>query len=154
VIYQALPELLDNGVITAGVASESAASLGLKPWRESADSGLMIRTENRRSDGRLLASFECLCATTRRKAEGVLKDISYSGALVECTGFVPSRGELVGLTFDEPVGGVLLTGWVVRHESNGFALEFEHLDEKARRLVDDLASIVAANRRHARRGSG
>ena len=40
-----------------------------------------------------------------------------------------------------------LTGHVVRHNSTGFAIEYEHnFNPKVRRMLDDAAAIVAAPR--------
>jgi hypothetical protein len=102
---------------------------------------------NRRRDGRLYTNYECLLAGYRQKARGVVRDISHHGALVVETEAIPVRGELVGLTFDHDNEAVLLIGWVTRHVDHGFAIEFDHLNERAQALIDHLSALVEVERR-------
>jgi hypothetical protein len=113
----------------------------------------MTAARNRREDGRLYTTYECALAGYRQRARGRLADISHKGALVVDTAAIPVRGELVGLAFDGEHGAVLLIGWVVRHVKSGFAIEFDHLDDRARALIDDLAALVDVERRRAVRTS-
>lgn len=107
----------------------------------------MSRTSNSRKAGRIMVDFECYGAATRQKGRAQLVDVSRQGALVLKTRITPIRGELVGITADTPSGNVLLIGWCVRHVENGFAVEFDHLDERTTGFIDDLASIVPARSR-------
>ena len=49
--------------------------------------------------------------------------------------------------FVQPIDPIQLNGQVVRHEPEGFAVEFEGLDAEARRFVDDVAATVANPKR-------
>jgi hypothetical protein len=106
---------------------------------------------NRREDGRVYTTFECDVAGYRQRGRGRLADISHKGALIVESDAIPVRGELVGLAFDDVVGAVLLIGWVVRHIDKGFAIEFDHLNQRARDLIDDLVALVEVERRKAAR---
>ena len=102
-----------------------------------------MRTRNRRRDGRFVAHFECNYAASRRKGTGILVDISRFGALIDEASELPTRGEMVTLRFEHPSDSeVLLYGWVTRHRSRGFAIEFDELEPTALRLVEDLAGLV------------
>lgn len=91
------------------------------------------------------ANFECLCAGVKQKGSGVVANISRSGALIENTTVLPDRGELVGLCLEVAgVGCVVLVGRLVRQTFKGFAIEFDHLDARAAKLVDSVAAILRA----------
>jgi hypothetical protein len=83
--------------------------------------------------------------------DGVLADISYSGALIEGTTMQPEIGTRIVLYVHlnppsafEATPPFELTGHVVRHHSTGFAIEYEdNHDPDLRRMVDDAAAIVA-----------
>ena len=99
--------------------------------------------QNRRDSGRFEADFECLCAGVHQKGSGVIEDISYRGALIGTTRVVPDRGELVGLGLElANLGAVVLIGRMVRLTISGFAIEFDHLDARAKEFVDSVAAIV------------
>lgn len=104
----------------------------------------MSRTANARKAGRIMVDIECYGAATRQKGRAQLADVSREGALVLQTRIMPIRGELVGVTADTPSGSVLLIGWCVRHVHDGFAIEFDHLDERAGSFIDDLSAVVRA----------
>jgi hypothetical protein len=86
--------------------------------------------------------------------EGMLADISYSGALIEGTKMQPEIGTRVVLhVYLKPPSAFeaetpfQLTGHVARRSSTGFAIEYEdNLDPDVRRLVDDAAAVVAVPR--------
>ncbi len=90
----------------------------------------------------------------RIEGDGVLANISYSGALIEAVDMEPEVGTLVTLyVYLEPPSAFAaetpfeLDGHVVRHSSNGFAIEYkDNLDPDMRRMVDDAAAIVATPR--------
>ena len=78
-----------------------------------------------------------------QKGSGVIEDISYRGALIGTTRVVPDRGELVGLGLElANLGAVVLIGRMVRLTISGFAIEFDHLDARAKEFVDSVAAIV------------
>jgi hypothetical protein len=86
--------------------------------------------------------------------DGMLADISYSGALIEGTTMQPEIGTRVVLyvylkppSAFEAKAPFELTGHIVRHSSTGFAIEYEdNLDPDVRRMVDDAAAVVAGPR--------
>ena len=99
---------------------------------------------NRRRSARIKTAFETLYSSEREEGAGVLTDISYRGALLEDTSIRPGLAAHVRLyVFLRPVDPFELVGSVVRHTSDGFAIEFEKLDPETRSLVDDVAAIVS-----------
>ncbi len=82
---------------------------------------------------------------------GILANISYSGALIEDITMQPEIGTRVVLyVYLKPTSAFeattpfKLTGHVVRHTPDGFAIEYkDNLDPDVRRMVDDAAAIVA-----------
>jgi hypothetical protein len=88
---------------------------------------------------------------------GTLTNISYSGALIEDTSMQPEvRTPCVLYLYLKPpsafeaVSPFRLTGHVVRHTSTGFAIEYEDtFDPDMRRMVDDAAAILTAERAEA-----
>lgn len=107
----------------------------------------MKRYDNRR-DLRVPTRFETLYSTGRFEGAGVLADVSYSGARVAGASDLPPLGSEIRLyVFLQPVSPFELTGRVVRHSGDGFAIEYKNLDPELRRLVDDAAAIVAQPRR-------
>jgi hypothetical protein len=86
--------------------------------------------------------------------EGMLADISYSGALIEGTKMQPEIDTRLSLyvylkppSAFEATDPFALTGVVSRHSSDGFAIRFEdNHDLDLRRMVDDAAAIVATQR--------
>ncbi|MCA9502106.1 MAG: PilZ domain-containing protein [Myxococcales bacterium] len=107
----------------------------------------MSRSKNERKSGRFPVDIECHGTATRQKGRALLADVSHDGALVLKTGIVPIRGELIGVTADTVAGPLLLIGWCVRHVDDGFAIEFDHLDERAAAFIDDLSSVVPTRSR-------
>ncbi len=114
----------------------------------------MTETTNRRPDNRIPIRLEAFYSAGRVEGDGVLANISYSGALVEDTTIQPEIGTRVVLyVYLQPPSAfaaatpIKLAGHVVRHRSNGFAIEYkDNLDPDMRRMVDDAAAIVAAPR--------
>ncbi len=114
----------------------------------------MTATTNRRRDNRIPIRLEAFYSAGRVEGVGVLANISYSGALVEDTVMRPKIGTLVVLyvylqppSAFEAATPFELAGHVVRHSSNGFAIEYDdNLDPDVRRMVDDAAAIVAVPR--------
>ncbi len=115
----------------------------------------MTATTNRRHENRVPISLKAYYSFGRVDGVGVLADVSYSGALVEDISTRPPEiGTPIVLCvylksprgFEE-VTPFKLTGHVVRHSSNGFAVEFEdNHDPDVRRMIDDAAAIVAVSR--------
>ena len=107
----------------------------------------------RRGD-RIFIRLEAFYSFGRVEDEGMLADISYSGALIEGTTMQPEIGTrivlYVHLNPPSAFGATPpfeLTGHVVRHHSTGFAIEYEdNHDPDLRRMVDDAAAIVATRR--------
>lgn len=100
---------------------------------------------DRRNHPRFQTRFEALCSSGREEAEGVLSDLSYSGAQLVGGRLQPPIGTKVRLyVLIEPVEPFQLVGSVVRHIDDGFAIEFSRLDPEIERLVDDVAAIVGA----------
>ncbi len=114
----------------------------------------MTETTNRRPDKRFPTGLEVFYYARRVDAVGVLANISYSGALIEDTRVRPKIGTFVVIYVHlEPPSAFAaatpfeLAGHVVRHSSNGFAIEYEdNHDPDVRRMVDDAAEIVAVPR--------
>jgi hypothetical protein len=93
-------------------------------------------------NARVRTQFECLCASTSRKGEATLVNISYTGALLSQPTLTPPRGDVVIVKLPLPGDRHFhLRGRVARYDSNGFALEFDRMDDEIRRLVDDAAAI-------------
>ncbi len=76
---------------------------------------------------------------------GVLDDISAKGAAISFgsplaesdDGF--ARGDAIEVVVDEMT---TLTGWVVRAEENGVAVEFTHDDEGEDRLIAEIMELL------------
>ena len=99
----------------------------------------MQEKSGRRRETRIRTQFETLSAS----GTAVLTDISYSGALLGETSVLPDVGsEITIYVFLQPVDPIELTGNVVRHTENGFAIEYKDVSKAVRRLVDDAAAIV------------
>ncbi len=114
----------------------------------------MTETTNRRPDKRIPVHLVALYSSGLFAADGVLANISYSGALIEDTEMRPEIGTRVVLyvyvhprsafTAETPFE---LVGHVVRHTSAGFAIEYkDNLDPDVRRMVDDAAAVLAVPR--------
>ena len=114
----------------------------------------MTQTTNKCRDDRIFIRLEAFYSFGRMEDEGLLADISYSGALIEGTTMQPEIGtDITIYVYLEPpsafeaVTPFKLTGHVVRHSPTGFAIEYEdNLDPDVRRMVDDAAAIMAASR--------
>lgn len=103
----------------------------------------METPSNRRREARVKTAFETLYSAERVEGAGVLSDISYQGALLNEASGKPAVGAHVRLyVFVRPVAPFELVGSVVRHTTNGFAIQFEKLDAETKSLVDDVAAIV------------
>ena len=97
--------------------------------------------ENQRRGVRIKTRFE----TLHDSGTAILMDISYTGAIFEDTTTVPAIGSEITLyVFLQPVSPVEVTGRVVRHFRDGFAIECKDLSPEVRRLVDDAAAVVGA----------
>ena len=113
---------------------------------------LMGNRPQRRRNARIRATFETLYSSGREEGAGALVDLSYRGALLENASFRPDLAAPVRLyVFVRPVDPFELVGSVVRHTSDGFAVEFEKLDPDTQSLVDDVAAIVSVPAARERR---
>jgi hypothetical protein len=111
-----------------------------------AHAGFRAMTEESeiRSSPRIRTWFETHFSSQRQEGEGVLADVSYTGARVEDTGIQPSIGALAILYVclpDDPKP-FQLEGKVTRHTDAGFAIEYDKPDENTRRGVDRIAELV------------
>ncbi len=114
----------------------------------------MTATTAKSRDYRISIRLEAFYSYGRMEDDGMLADISYSGALIEGTTIQPEIGTRVALyvylkppSAFEAATPFKLTGHVVRHSSAGFAIEYEgKLDPDVRRMVDDAAAVVASPR--------
>ena len=100
---------------------------------------------DRRHHPRFCARFEAFCSSGREEGQGQLRDLSYSGAQISDVAFRPALGTTVRLfVLVDPSPPFELTGVVVRHLDDGFAIEFSELAAEVRNLVDDVAAVVRA----------
>lgn len=100
---------------------------------------------DRRRSPRFRTRFDSLISATNAEGAGLLDEISYAGARLEGTSIQPPIGSKVTLyIFVQPVAPFELQGQVARHTETGFAVLYELFDPEIRRLVDDVAAIVAA----------
>ena len=114
----------------------------------------MTATMKKGRDDRISIRLEAFYSFGRLEDNGMLADISYSGALIEGTTMQPEIGTRIVLYVHlnppsafEATPPFELTGHVVRHHSTGFAIEYrDNLDPDVRKMVDDAAAIVAAPR--------
>ncbi len=114
----------------------------------------MTKTTNKPPDNRISIRLAVFYSSGRMEGDGVLGNISYSGALIEDTTMRPEIGTPVALyvylkppNAFEAVTPFKLVGHVTRHTSDGFAIEYkDNLDPDVRRMVDDAAAIVAVPR--------
>ena len=99
----------------------------------------------KRKEPRFKTCFDALYSDCKTEGAGVLADISYSGARIENASLRPEVGTCVRFyVFVQPVLPFELIGHVVRVTENGFAIEYDVSNPEVRRLVDDVAAIVAA----------
>jgi len=104
----------------------------------------MIEQSEIRRSPRIRTWFETHFSSQRQEGEGVLADVSYTGARVEDTGIQPSIGALAILYVclpDDPKP-FQLEGRVTRHTDAGFAIEYARPDQDMRRGVDRIAEMV------------
>jgi hypothetical protein len=114
----------------------------------------MTATANKCRADRISIRLEAFYSFGRVEDDGVLADISYSGALIEGTKMQPEVDTCVSIyvylkppSAFEATTPFKLTGVVSRHSSDGFAIKFEdNHDPDLRRMVDDAAAIVATQR--------
>lgn len=100
---------------------------------------------DKRRSPRFRTQFDALISATNEEGAGVLAEISYAGARLDDTSVAPPLGSKVTLhVFVQPVAPFELQGQVSRITETGFALIYELFDPELRRLVDDVAAIVAA----------
>ena len=113
----------------------------------------MTDTTEKRRDPRVSLRLEAHYSFGRVVEDGMLANISYSGALIEDTTMRPEIGTRVVLQVSlvppdgfEATTPFELTGRVVRHSDNGFAIEYvDRLDPAVRQMVDDAAEVVAGS---------
>ena len=102
-----------------------------------------MKSDERRTEGRVQTRFESLYSSGRSEGTGTLADISHSGALLVGASSKPEIGKALRIyVFVQPVSPFELIGTVVRHTEDGFAIEYPTLTDEVRRLVDDAAAVV------------
>jgi hypothetical protein len=102
---------------------------------------------------RISIHLEAFYSYGRMEDDGVLANISYSGALIENTTIQPEIGTPVTLyvylkppSAFEATTPFKLSGHVVRHCAAGFAIAYEDdHDPDIRQMVDDAAAVVAGS---------
>jgi len=100
---------------------------------------------DRRRSPRFRSRFDALLSTGRHEGAGTLAELSYSGARLDDASIRPEPGTRVTLyVFVQPVAPFELQGVVVRHTETGFAVDYDLFDAEIRRLVDDVAALIAA----------
>lgn len=100
---------------------------------------------DRRREPRFKARFDALYSTGSEEGAGVLTEISSSGARLEQTSLRPALGTRVRIyVFVQPVAPFELQGVVARQTDTGFAIHCDVADPEVRRLVADVAALVAA----------
>jgi hypothetical protein len=110
----------------------------------------MADTTKKLRDFRISIRLEIIGTSGSFEMDGVLTNISYSGALIEETSMQPEISTHCVLHVDlkppdafRVVGPFELAGHVVRHSPAGFAIEFtDRFDPDVRRMVDDAVEIV------------
>ncbi len=113
----------------------------------------MTLREQKRRGFRISIRLEVIGTSGRLQVDGVLTNISYSGALIENTTMRPEMGTRVVLHVHlkppeafRAATPFEVTGHSVRHSSTGFAIEYEDdFDPDVRRMVDDAAAILTAS---------
>ena len=113
----------------------------------------MTPREQRRRGFRISIRLEVIGTSGRLEVDGVLSNISYSGALIEETSMQPEiRTHCVLHVYLKPtdafrvVSPFELAGHIVRHSSTGFAIEFtDRFDPDVCRMVDDAAATLTAS---------
>jgi len=93
---------------------------------------------------RIRTWFETHFSSQRQEGEGILADISYTGARVEDARPCPKIGASVVLyvSLPEQDKPFQLEGKVARHTQEGFAIEYENVGPDVRDGVDRVADLV------------
>lgn len=104
----------------------------------------MAMNDGTRRSHRIRTWFETHFSSQRREGEGVLTDISYTGARLEDTSIQPHLGAQVVLYVSLPDDSkpLQIEGAVTRHTDTGFAIDFSDQDETIREGVDRVARLV------------
>jgi hypothetical protein len=91
---------------------------------------------------RLKTLFKTIYCSGHEEGEAILTDVSSSGALLE-SGTKPAMGRSVALHACLPGGvkPVMVRGKVVRHTSDGFAIQYDKPNLQVVRFFDDTAAI-------------
>ena len=120
---------------------------------ESLDNGELGEDRGNRKGRRVRTHFETLSSaapahdptTVAKTGVAMLSDISYTGARLERSELNPPVGARIKVQIFLPsISGVYfeLEGDVVRHTTNGFAIQYAWPSPEICRLVDDAASLV------------
>ena len=100
---------------------------------------------DRRRTPRFKTRFDVLLSTGREEGAGSLCEISYSGARLVGSSLRPHVGQQIHLyIFIQPVAPFEISGHVARVAESGFAVDYDLFDPEIRRLVDDVAALIAA----------
>jgi hypothetical protein len=103
----------------------------------------MERSAERRRDFRIRTHFETSFSSGSLQGSAMLGDISYSGALLTQTSLQPHLGSQVRvyILFNESSPFVVV-GQVIRHITDGFAIEYADLRSEVREFVDKVAEYM------------
>jgi hypothetical protein len=104
----------------------------------------MVMNDGTRRSHRIRTWFETHFSSQRQEGEGVLTDISYTGARLEDTSIQPRLGAPTVLYVSLPDDSkpFQVEGTVTRHTDTGFAIDFKDQDECVRTGVDRVARLV------------
>jgi len=107
---------------------------------------MSIEDGTRRSH-RIRTWFETHFSSQRREGEGVLTDISYTGARLEDTSIQPHIGAHTVLYVSLPDDSkpFQVEGSVARHTDTGFAIEYKDQDASIREGVDRVSRLVESS---------
>jgi hypothetical protein len=99
---------------------------------------------NRRRDPRFKTRFDALYSTGAEEGAGVLTEISSGGARLEHASLRPALGTRIRIyVFVQPIAPFEIQGLVARLTDTGFAVNCDVADPAVRRLVADVAALVA-----------
>lgn len=99
---------------------------------------------DKRRSPRFVTRFDSLVSATQQEGAGVLGEIAYSGARIDASSIRPPIGSKITLyIFVHPVSPFELTGNVIRHTEDGFAITYELFDPETQQLVDDVSALVS-----------
>ncbi|MDH5308312.1 MAG: PilZ domain-containing protein, partial [Myxococcales bacterium] len=101
-----------------------------------------------RRSPRIRTWFETHFSSQRQEGEGILADISYTGARIEDVELQPKVGAhtILYVSLPNQDKPFQLEGKVARHTAGGFAIAYEKPGPELRRGVDRVATLVDASK--------